>query len=121
LLNNIEPIAFLHDATTKNVIVSGGKVSGLVDVDEMAFGDPLWTTALTQMSLLSARRPVAYIDFLTETHADRDRWADRLGLYTTIFCLGFLAELGQKFNQMTAAPIDQAQKQHLETLMASLL
>jgi len=36
-----------------------------------------------------------------------------LRLYTTIFCVGFLAELGQRFNKDTAAPVDPNYLAHL--------
>ena len=40
-LDALAPIPFLHDTTTKNVIVTaGGTFSGIVDVDDLCFGDP---------------------------------------------------------------------------------
>jgi len=120
-LDDVEPVAFLHDATTKNVIVSKGVLSGLVDVDEMAFGDPLWATALTKMSLLSARRSTFYADIQAPIMENREGRAGRLNLYTAIHCLSFLAELGQQFNQPTAAAINVTHRQHLEAVLASLL
>jgi len=40
-LDALEPIPFLHDTTTKNVIVTPeGAFSGIVDVDDLCFGDP---------------------------------------------------------------------------------
>ena len=120
LLGAVEPVAFLHDATTKNVIVHEGSVTGLVDTDEMAFGDPLWTVALTRMSLLSARRPTRYVDYLLAGTEVSDADRERLDLYTTLFCVGFLAELGQQFNQESPAPIDVSHQQHLEAVLESL-
>lgn len=119
LLNDVAPIAFLHDATTKNVIVDAGQVTGLVDVDTMAFGDPLWAVALTRMSLLSARREDTYIDLLVDAMGIRYQQA-RLDLYTRIFCLTFLGELGQAFNQPSTSPVDIAHQQHLESVFANL-
>lgn len=121
--DDIAPTAFLHDATTKNVIISNGTVSGLVDVDEMAFGDPLWTTGLTRMSLLSANRSTIYADIQTELlrPSAHSRDDDRINLYTAIHCLGFLAELGQQFNQTEPTAVNAEHQRHLETVMASLL
>jgi len=121
LVAEVAPVPFLHDATTKNVIVANGQVTGLVDIDEMAFGDPLWAIALTNMSLLSARRPVDYINFLLAAHPDQAAADARLQLYTAIFCLGFLAELGQPHNQASALPIDPDHQHHLESTLTSLL
>jgi aminoglycoside phosphotransferase len=45
-LDAVPSIPFLHDATTKNVIVtSGGAFSGIVDVDDLCFGDPRYVIA----------------------------------------------------------------------------
>ena len=42
-------VPFLHDATVKNVIVTeAGGFSGIVDVDDLCFGDPRWVVALTR-------------------------------------------------------------------------
>ena len=51
---SVRPRVFFHDITTKNVIINDrGELSGIVDLDSMAFGDPLLTVALTRTSLLS--------------------------------------------------------------------
>lgn len=46
-LSSIRPQIFMPDTTVKNVIVHEGKLSGIVDIDEMCFGDPLFVLSLT--------------------------------------------------------------------------
>lgn len=121
LVVGVQPRAFLHDATTKNVIVDHGCVTGLVDVDEMAFGDPLWTVALTRMSLLSAGRSTAYADEQVDLVSASSDARDRVVLYTALHCLWFLGELGQAFNRDEPAPLDRAHQAHLEGVLSSLL
>src|SRR5262249_53237029 len=109
---------FLHDTTTKNVIVHGGRLSGIVDVDDFCFGDPLLAPALTLMALLNTRGPVDYVDaWLAAAQAPAD-W--RLALYTAVFCVDFMAEHGHRFNGNPAAarPDECA---HLEAILARLL
>jgi aminoglycoside phosphotransferase (APT) family kinase protein len=54
-LDSLPPIPFLHDTTTKNVIVTpGGTFSGIVDVDDLCFGDPRYVVALTLASTLNS-------------------------------------------------------------------
>ena len=118
LLADVEPAAFLDDATTKNVIVDDGQVVGLVDVDHMAFGDPLWAVVLTRMSLLAAGHPTLYADAQIDLVSSSPLRHDRVELYTTLHCLNFLAELGQQFNQESAPPVDIGYQQHLETILA---
>ncbi len=117
----IEPVAFLDDATTKNVIVHRGRLSGIVDTDTVCFGDPLYTLGLTRMALLSAGLDTAYVD----------HWADCLGLdsaararvelYTAVFCVDFLSELGQRFNRDDAAAADPAKKARLLDILDAQL
>jgi len=120
-LDQVQPRPFLHDATTKNVIVHDGFVTGLVDVDFMGFGDPLYLAALTRMSLLSAGRSPAYAVRLAELIAP-DAPPGRFDLYTMVHCAGFLGELGQTFfNQTEPAPIDATHQAHLEQLLYQFL
>jgi hypothetical protein len=58
--------AFLDDTTTKHVIVDAGKLSGIVDVDVVCFGDPLFTTVLAQMALLNKGHDLDYIVFWSD-------------------------------------------------------
>jgi hypothetical protein len=109
---------FLHDTTTKNVIVHAGRLSGIVDVDDFCYGDPLFVPALTLMSLMNTRGPIDYIvAWLAAARAPAD-W--RLALYAAIFCVDFMAEHGQVFNGniVPSRPEDRAR---LEAILARLL
>ncbi len=121
IVENVEPTAFLHDATTKNVIVDNGSVVGLVDVDLMAFGDPLWAVALTRMSLLSAGYATTYADEQIHAIDSRSDANERVNLYSALHCLSFLGELGQRFNQNTAPVINDEHQRHLERTLSRLL
>lgn len=120
-LNAIEPRCFLDDTTTKNVIVEGGVLRGIVDVDMACFGDPLFTVALTRMSLLASSSDTDYIDewcAALELNPDRTRLLD---LYTAVFCVDFLGEQGQQFNKAVPPTIDREQVRHLERILAVLV
>lgn len=60
-LDAVTPTPFLDDTTTKNVLITAGRLSGIVDVDYLCFGDPVLTVALTRMSLLSRAWEIDYI------------------------------------------------------------
>jgi aminoglycoside phosphotransferase (APT) family kinase protein len=62
-LNSIPATPFMHDTTTKNVIINAeGKFSGIVDVDNFCFGDPRYVVALTLAAILAFGGSVGYID-----------------------------------------------------------
>jgi len=98
-LRDVEPVPFLDDVTTKNVIINNGVLSGIVDTDEVCFGDPLFTVGLTNMALLSLGVDTEYVDFwLDAMHATRQQRAT-VRVYSLVFCLNFMGELGQVFNK----------------------
>lgn len=62
-LDSQPAVPFLHDTTTKNVIVtSEGGFSGIVDVDDLCFGDPRYVVGLTLASLAAVGAPTDYAD-----------------------------------------------------------
>ncbi|MFF4605932.1 phosphotransferase family protein [Streptomyces sp. NPDC001339] len=54
----IEPLPYLIDATHQNVLVDGGRVTAIVDLDELGFGDALYPLGVARAGLL-ARGPEA--------------------------------------------------------------
>lgn len=97
-LREVRPIPFLDDLTTKNVLVHEGKLSGIVDVDELCFGDRMMWVGLTRMALLSANYDTDYAEYLLdELGADQgDR--KRCDFYTGLYAFVFLSEQGIAFN-----------------------
>jgi aminoglycoside phosphotransferase (APT) family kinase protein len=119
--STITPICFLDDTTTKNVIINNGELSGIVDVDSVAFGDPLYTVALTRMSLLARDYETDYIDYWV---ADLDLNKDQkkaLDIYTAVFAVDFMSEMGQQFNKDSAPDIDHKKIEKLKNILSTLI
>jgi len=118
----IRPIAFLHDTTARNVIVApDGELSGIVDVDDLCFGDPRYPAALTMAVLMAYGGPVAYVSSWLRHAGQAD---DTLfALYVAQFLVDLMSEHGQAFNG-NALPSDPAARQSLhgafDTVMARL-
>jgi aminoglycoside phosphotransferase len=93
----IAPTPFLHDATTRNVIVApDGAFSGIVDVDDLCYGDARYTAALTLAVLTAYGGPIEYVAFWMRQAKQQD---DRLfQLYVALFLLDLMGEHGQVFN-----------------------
>lgn len=118
-LDRQAPIPFLHDITTKNVLIHDGKLSGIVDVDDLCFGDPLLPIALTRTSLLRNGENTRYIDVWMKT-SGREEDQETLDLYTAVFCLDLISEYGMRFN----GNVPQTRPEDLlvlEELLAQLL
>ena len=113
-LNAVPATPFLHDTTTRNVIVApDGRFSGIVDVDDLCFGDPRYVIALTHTAVRNQSGPIEYVD----------RWLYRAGyerdalfwLYVAVFVVDFMSEHGQQFNG-NQRPSSEQQRQHLLAL-----
>lgn len=119
--NTVKPTPFLDDTTTKNVVINeNGELSGIVDVDSLAFGDPLLTVALTRMSLLSSGFETDYIDYWTEELNITPEQRKVLDIYTAVFCLDFMSEMGQSFNKDKALPIDPKKRDEYLVILDTL-
>lgn len=96
-IDRIKATPFLHDTTTKNVIVTlEGEFSGIVDVDDLCFGDGRSPSGPNAGLPRSLWRPVHYVSSWLRhaQHAD-----DRIfRLYVNLFLLDFISEHGQVFN-----------------------
>jgi aminoglycoside phosphotransferase len=96
-IDTIEATPFLHDTTTKNVIVTpAGTFSGIVDVDDLCFGDPRYPAALTLAAIMAYGGPVGYVSaWLRHAgHADDSLFR----LYTSILVLDLMGEYGHISN-----------------------
>ena len=119
-LDGIQAKPFLHDTTTKNVLISQQKLSGIVDIDDVCFGDSLFVVALTNMALLSRGYTTDYITFWCDALNLSDEQMKALNFYTAIFCVTFMGEIGQKFNKETVE-VDMNQVNLYEKILDKLL
>jgi aminoglycoside phosphotransferase len=109
-LDRLPPVPFLHDTTTKNVIVTPeGRFSGIVDVDDLCFGDPRYVVALTLAALTASGGPTHYGDAWMRAANFRN---DRIfRIYVALFIVDFMSERGQTFNDnRRASPPDERRR-----------
>jgi aminoglycoside phosphotransferase (APT) family kinase protein len=96
-LDDIHPTPFLHDTTTKNVIVTyEGSFSGIVDVDDLCFGDPRYPAALTLAAMMAYGGPVGYVSAWLRHAGQSDNAVFRL--YVALFMVDLMSEHGHVFN-----------------------
>jgi aminoglycoside phosphotransferase len=118
-IDAIPPTPFLHDTTMKNVIVTAeGNVSGIVDVDDLCFGDPRYAAALTLAVLTVQRGPLQYVSaWLRHARLSDDRI---FRLYLALFLLDLMAEHGQVFNGNQRPSSPQARAELEQSFNGSL-
>jgi aminoglycoside phosphotransferase (APT) family kinase protein len=116
----IRPAAFLDDTTTKNVLVDQGRLSGVVDVDQLCFGDPLLTIGLTQTALLGEAFSVDYVEHWMNLLELGTQQRKIVQAYTLLFCVDFMSELGQRFNRDETPEFNAARFARLESVFEDL-
>lgn len=114
--SQVPPTPFLDDVTTKNVLVYEGKLSGIVDVDWVCFGDPLFTVALTRAAILSAGYPPDYTDHWCALLGVTRAQAAAVRFYAALFCVDFISEAGQTFNR-SVETLDPARAKRLTRVL----
>ena len=119
--STIQPRAFFHDLTTKNLLISKSdySVMGFVDLDQMAFGDPLFHISLMNMALLANNESndlvAIWLDQLSATETQKIM----VNFYTLIHCVSFMGENGMSFNKEVF--FSQENHQKLDQIFQQLL
>lgn len=91
-LNSIPPRPFLWDASERNVLVYKGKISGIVDVDEICFGDPLFVIALTSTCLELEGFDTVYTDYWAAALSLDNMAQSRLNFYSLFYVIAFMGK-----------------------------
>ncbi|HAT1882210.1 TPA: phosphotransferase [Legionella pneumophila] len=86
----IKATPFLWDASERNVLVYEGKISGIVDVDEVCFGDPLFVLGLTYSALENEGHDTLYTDYWAEALQLDKKAKLRLEFYRLFYIVVFM-------------------------------
>jgi len=117
----VQPIPFLDDISTKNVLIHKGKLSGIVDIDEICYGDPLLVIGLTNMALLAMETDTKYTDFwLDEINANNIQ-RKAVTFYTLLYCIDFMGEQGMRFGNDSTVSYNQKKVDLLKSIFNKLL
>lgn len=93
----VKPIAYLDDISSKNLLISNGRISGIIDIDWMGIGDKLTYVALTNMALLNMGYDTDYVKYILEEMQINDVEEKAFLFYTLMYCVDFMGERGMQF------------------------
>ena len=114
--NSIKPVPFLDDITTKNVLIHKGKLSGIIDLDWISFGDEVLFLGLVTMALLSMKADIDYADYLKDEMNLNEMQERALKFYVLMFCVIFMSEKGMCFNQAEPMKVSEEDKMLLQKI-----
>jgi len=93
----IQPLAYLDDISTKNLLIHEGRVSGVIDIDEMGLGDKLTYVAMTNMALMNMGCDTDYVAYLLDAMQVMEEEKRAFAFYTLLYCVDFMGERGMWF------------------------
>lgn len=99
---SVNPVAYLDDITTKNLLIHNGRLSGIIDVDWIGIGDRLTQPALTKMSLLDMECDPDYAQFIMEAMEPDNIQRKAFIFYMLMYCVDFMGERGTRFMDKVA-------------------
>ena len=99
-LNEIKPLAFLRDISERNVLIHNNKISAIVDIDDMGFGDSLLVVALTEVALLEKGYDNIYTQhWKNQILKESNNYLlveQRYQIYKILYSLSFIRSVGVK-------------------------
>jgi len=117
----VKPTPFLDDITTKNVLIFNGELSGIVDIDEVCYGDPLSVIGLTNMALLGMEFDTKYIEYWLDEIKANEIQRRAVMFYTLLSCVDFMGEQGMKFNNDKIISYDENKVELLKSIFDDLI
>ncbi len=104
---NVQPLAYLDDISSKNLLIHNGQLSGIIDVDWMGIGDRLTFVALTYMALLNMEYDTDYVDYILKEMQVNDAQRKAFLFYSLMYCVDFMGERGMQFTDQKIAVNDE--------------
>ncbi|MCP4428058.1 MAG: aminoglycoside phosphotransferase family protein [Chloroflexi bacterium] len=117
----VEPRAFLYDLNIRNVIVLNGKVTGIIDVDEIWFGDPLLAIGRGKAILLSMRQETDFISYWRDFLNLSPLQTEMVDFYALLYTVRFMGTMGQELNGNQSIQTDPSVAPLLEDIAHRLL
>lgn len=116
--HSVKAKPFLWDASERNVIVHNAKISGIVDVDDVCFGDPLFVIALTSIALEHEGYDTLYTDSWAEGLQLSNDAQLRLVFYKLFYAIQFMRKhaMTTTNNQKIAFNVERLKKMFANTL-----
>lgn len=97
-LSAVQPVAFLYDLNVRNVIVKEGKVTGIIDVDAVWWGDPLLAIGRGKTILLTMQQDTDFITHWCQFLNLSDLQLKMVDFYALLYSLRFMGTMGQTLN-----------------------
>ncbi|WP_298626356.1 phosphotransferase [uncultured Legionella sp.] len=103
----------MWDASERNVIIHQGTISGIVDVDDICFGDPLLVIALTAIALETEGHDTLYTDYWAAGLQLDAEAQQRLDFYRLFYIIVFMRKQDMKTSNAKKVAFDSRRLQDM--------
>jgi len=104
---NVEPVAYLDDISSKNLLIHNERLSGIIDIDWIGIGDRLTFVALTYIALLNMECDTYYAKYILEEMQPEFIEKKAFLFYILMYCVDFMGERGMQFMDKRVEVNDQ--------------
>lgn len=94
---DVKPTAYLDDISTKNLLIHNGRLSGIIDIDQIGAGDDLTYIAMTYAALLNMDCDTDYAEYLLKERGCSASEMKAFWFYSLLYCVDFMSERGTQF------------------------
>lgn len=118
---NQPPVVHFDDLSSKNVMVEDGVFTGLVDLDDLACGDPLEAVGRIRASWWGTPNGDAYAEAVLSAMSLDAESRRRVDAYAAFNRIAWLSEQGQVSNANTTAAIDAGAVTRDKSIIADMI
>ncbi len=105
--NSVKSTLYYDDISSKNILVNDGKFSGLVDLDDITYGDPLEAVGSIKATWYGTRHGDLYTKAVEDELGLTDEQRKMVSVYALLNRILWLSEKGIKFNANTSEQVDE--------------
>lgn len=117
----LKPVPFLYDLSIRNVIIDNGKITGIIDVDDVWYGDPLLAIGRGKTILLAMRQEVDFIEYWCKYLNLSVEEMKVVDMYDLLYCLRFMGTIGTKLNGNASIQTNPENARLFESIAESIL
>lgn len=118
--SSIKPTTYYGDICSKNIMISNGVFSGLVDLDGLTQGDPLEAIGRIKLSWYDTRHGDIYSTAIMDELSLNQKQRHLATMYALLNQISWACENGIQFNQNTKAKVDEDKKRRDHLIIKKL-
>lgn len=118
--SSIKPKTYYGDICSKNIMISNGVFSGLVDLDGLTQGDPLEAIGRIKLSWYGTRHGDIYSTAIMDELGLNQEQRHLATMYALLNKISWACENGIQFNQNTKAKVDEDKKRRDHLIIKKL-